>query len=200
MIPTTQWITGLFPTPGWFVEAGAHDGIGDSQTYDLEQLGWKGFCIEASSACASLMRSRRCLTARACLGGKGGELVTFREIHGNAIELSGILGEFCDKIWDRETRPHHDRIVTTITLTSLLASVQAPSRIEFLSLDTEGSELSILSAHDFERFRFLAIQVEHNGVAERQVAIWALLDSRGYLHAGGDGVNDRYVYREGWAS
>ena len=26
-----EWATALFPTPGFFVEAGAHDGVGDSQ-------------------------------------------------------------------------------------------------------------------------------------------------------------------------
>lgn len=33
-------------TDGFFVDIGANDGISGSNTYALEQMGWKGICIE----------------------------------------------------------------------------------------------------------------------------------------------------------
>ena len=50
----------------------------------------------------------------------------------------------------------------TISLLDLLHGFGAPRHIDFLSIDTEGSELLILQAFDFSRYRFGAITVEHN--------------------------------------
>lgn len=169
----------LFPTPGYYVEAGAHDGVGDSQTYRLEKRGWGGICVEPSRAYQGLVRSRRCKTDSRCLGPHDGQEVYFREVSGNAIELSGLLPYFDDH-WDRDVRPHHDRLVTTVSLTTLLASHQAPAVIQLLVLDTEGSELAILRAHDYSRYLFQGILVEHNGVITRKVALEEYLEGKGY--------------------
>lgn len=177
----------LFPGGGYYVEAGAHDGVGDSHTYSLEKTGlWRGLCVEPSSAYHGLTLSRRCSTDRRCLGPRDGERLTFREVAGEAVELSGLVEHFGDQAlgtadhWDRETRPHSDREVETVSLTTLLSQHQAPPFIELLVLDTEGSEQAILSTHDFSRFRFGIILVEHNGVEARRRGLLDLLASCGY--------------------
>src|SRR5262245_39852793 len=167
MLLAHEWAMSLFPKGGWYVEAGAHDGVGDSQTLALERSGlWQGLCVEPSRAFAHLVARRACITDHRCLAGEDGPVV-YRELAGNAVELSGILACFGDH-WDRETRPHQDRRVAAVTLHQMLAEHDLPSFIEALFLDTEGSELAILEAHDFDRFRFGAIQVEHNGVEQRK--------------------------------
>lgn len=52
--------------------------------------------------------------------------------------------------------------------------------IDYLSLDTEGSELAILEGVDFDRLAFRCISVEHNYVTPRRAAIERCLTSRGY--------------------
>lgn len=174
-----EWIESLFPEPGFYVEAGAHNGVGDSATYWMEQAGWQGICVEPSAAFAGLKESRTCAIDNRALWRADGEEILFREVSGNAIELSGILQCFGDH-WDRETRPHRDRMVPTVTLTTLLREHNAPPVIEFLSLDTEGSEWEILSAHDFDAYRFRAVLVEHNGVDSKRAKLRELMAERGY--------------------
>ena len=69
--------------------------------------------------------------------------------------------------------------VKPITLEDLLTEAGAPSEIDYLSIDTEGSELAILSAFDFSRWRIRTISVEHNYTPARE-ALFALLSTKGY--------------------
>ena len=199
MHDVTEWVTGLFPQGGYFLEAGAHDGIGDSQTKQLEDLGgWRGICVEPSSAFAGLKKYRegdKCKVDNRCLYNTDGGEVLFRQVSGNSIELSGIQDSFQDDHWDRVTRPHKDLIKTTVTLPTLLKEYKAPPLIEFFSLDTEGSEYLILSCHDFSRWRFVAIQVEHNGVASHRKNLTDLLTRFDYELKSSDGVNDRWLWK-----
>jgi hypothetical protein len=194
MNPTAEWADKLFPAGGWFVEAGAHDGVGDSQTLELENTGrWTGLCVEPSKAFVSLQTSRKCKVDNRCLADYDGDVV-FLEVSGNAVELSGMVGFFCRDGWDRENRPHSNTLKECTTLVRMLEHHEAPLRIELLCLDTEGSEFAILKRHDFDRFRFLAIQVEHNGVQSRKTELHELLTRKGYLFDGTDEINDRYLF------
>jgi hypothetical protein len=56
----------------------------------------------------------------------------------------------------------------------------APRDIDYLSVDTEGSEYEILSALDFGRFRPRIITVEHNHNQSKRRAIESLLGREGY--------------------
>ena len=61
----------------------------------------------------------------------------------------------------------------------MLEKHDAPSLIDYLSIDTEGSEYEILRAHDFEKFKFKIITVEHN-YSNRRNNIFELLTANGY--------------------
>lgn len=189
-----DYLLNTFPNGGYFVEAGAHDGIGDSQTYALEQTGkWRGLCIEPSRAGDAICKKRTCKVDRRVLWDHDGGYVLFREMDGNAVELSGVPVCFGDH-WDRNTRPHHEFAIPAVSLTTVLDQHGAPPTIEFLSLDTEGSELRILTAHDFDRFRFLVIEVEHNNVDEKRSGLFGMLSmQKGYSRIYDDEVNSIYV-------
>jgi hypothetical protein len=69
--------------------------------------------------------------------------------------------------------------VETISLLDLLIQHNAPKHVDFLSVDTEGSEFEILNAFDFSQYTFGAICVEHNYLANRP-HVKALLEANGY--------------------
>jgi len=78
----------------------------------------------------------------------------------------------------RQGRPTFE--VQTISLNDLCKKYNAPAQIDYLSIDTEGSELEILSHHNFNAYTFKVITVEHNYSKNRE-KIFELLTSKGYL-------------------
>lgn len=70
--------------------------------------------------------------------------------------------------------------VQTVSLHDLLEQHRAPPIVDYLSIDTEGSELEILRAFDFRR-RFRIITVEHNFNEPLRDELFHLLSARGYV-------------------
>ena len=62
----------------------------------------------------------------------------------------------------------------------MLEKYNAPSLIDYLSIDTEGNEFDILLSHDFSKYNFSVITVEHNYTEQRE-KIHKLLSKNGYL-------------------
>jgi FkbM family methyltransferase len=164
---------------GFFVEFGSADGVALSNSYLLEnEFGWSGILCEPSRSWhEDLKRNRRCIVDTRCVYSRSGEQISFSE---NYIgELSGITeftGDNHHGILDRTTTSYQ---VETISLLDLLKHHNAPKHIEFLSVDTEGSEFEILNAFDFSQYSFGAICVEHNYLENRS-KVKQLLVSKGY--------------------
>lgn len=179
---------------GYFLEAGAHDGIGDSTTYVLEQAGWAGLCVEPSAAFHGLELSRKCHIDNRALWNEDDAEIDFREIEGNQIELSGIEGQFRDN-WDRSQ--YKFRIVRkkTVTLPTLLKKYWAPELIDFFSLDTEGSEFEILVVHDFDKYNFRYLCVENNGNLKKRDNTHDLLFMYNYKLIDRNEAEDWFKYK-----
>jgi FkbM family methyltransferase len=165
--------------PGFFVEFGSADGVALSNSFLLEkELGWAGILCEPSRSWhEDLKRNRSCVVDTRCVYSRTGEKISFSE---NYIgELSGITeftGNDHHGLLDRTTTSYQ---VETISLLDLLKHHNAPGHIEFLSVDTEGSECEILNAFDFSQYTFGAICVEHNYL-ENRPKVKQLLVANGY--------------------
>jgi len=169
-----------FKTNGFFVEFGATDGMKLSNTYLLEKkFQWTGILAEPARVwrrSLSINRPNSIIENR-CLWNKSGEELLFNEV--NSAELSTIT-DFQDSDFHGERRLNGKRYkVKTISLNDLLAKWQAPNYIDYLSIDTEGSELEILGALNFERYTFGVITCEHN-YSPRRGMIKDLLEKNGY--------------------
>ena len=175
---------------GYFVEIGAYDGIDLSNTYALELLGWKGICVEPLPSCyESLTQNRTCKTYNVAVDKVGGRVLEFIV----ADMLSGDLARI-DKPRVADTYGLLNRIsVPTMNFTDLLDNACAPSHMEFLSLDTEGSEYDILLGLDFKKYSFGYISVEHNFKEPARSNIKAILLENGYVYKQENNWDDDYI-------
>jgi FkbM family methyltransferase len=164
---------------GFFVEFGAADGVALSNSFLLEkEFGWSGILCEPSRSWhEDLKKNRSCTIEFRCVYSRTGEQIGFSE---NYIgELSGITeftGDDHHGLINRTTESYQ---VETISLLDLLSRHNAPKHVDFLSVDTEGSEFEILNAFDFSMYTFGAICVEHNYL-ENRPKVKTLLEANGY--------------------
>jgi FkbM family methyltransferase len=181
---------------GFFVDIGASDGIAISNTYLLEQkYNWKGICVEpVPNSFSQLVKNRTAYCSNKAVFSRSNDLVKFDISHynGNA-ELSGIQQFIdCYKNFVDENKTTVE--VITVTLNDLLEEANAPSFMEYLSIDTEGSELEILKHLDFKKYVFGRIDVEHNRQEPRRTELRELLTLNGYKFLKENDVDDCYVH------
>ena len=154
---------------GFFVEFGATDGVLGSNTFLLEkEFGYKGILAEPNpKQRKNIEKKRNAIIVKECVWAKSGEDVKLTD--------NGDLSTV-DLFKDNKLSFN----VKTISLTDMLKKYNAPSLIDYLSVDTEGSEFDILSSHDFSKYNFSVITVEHN-YTEKREKIFKLLSKNGYL-------------------
>lgn len=176
-------------SPGFFVEFGATDGVTCSNTWMLEvKLGWGGILAEPAKIWhQALSNNRNCSIDYRCVAPTSGKMLRFTEVKNTyeaSAELSTISkysnnGDWASGIRGRAQDTYN---VESISLEDLLDTYNAPGTIDFLSIDTEGSELDILKSYDFKskNRKILAICVEHNFVQVNRSAINRYLADSGY--------------------
>jgi FkbM family methyltransferase len=180
---------------GFFVEIGANDGITLSNTYLLEkEFGWKGICVEAIPELYNKLVINRpnstCISK--AVYKTSDEEIEFDVANDNL--LSGI-SELISKnsVHYNNVKNNRKNIkVKTITFTDLLDQNNAPKIIDYLSLDTEGSEYDILLSLDFNKYKFKLIDVEHNYLEPARSNIKKLLLDNGYEYVGENNWDDNY--------
>jgi FkbM family methyltransferase len=167
---------------GFFVDFGATDGVLLSNSWLLEQkFDWSGICAEPNPEYfEKLKQNRTCICRDVCISDADDKEVEFL--------LAGVYGtisafESSDK--HAEKRSAYRELGSTArfrtkSLNTFLESCGAPREIDYLSIDTEGSELDILKAFDLKYWRVKTMTVEHNFVEPRRTQLRSLLQSYGY--------------------
>ena len=141
---------------GFFLDVGAHNGVTDSNTLMLEQMGWKGICIEPHSR-------------------------YFRELKINRkAECHNVVAwdEEIDKVAFHETKPggwsrvngggKHATVNITYPPSTTLNKILGGryNNIDFVSIDVEGHEWHVLNGWTLNKYEPRIILVEdltHNG-------------------------------------
>jgi FkbM family methyltransferase len=183
-----------FKKDGYFVEFGATNGIDLSNTYLLEkEMGWTGILAEPAWVWQDALKANRnCHISFDCVWSKSHELLPFNQA--SAAELSTIdtFSSVDEHAQARKTGDKYE--VYTCSLLDLLKKYDAPKEIDYLSIDTEGSEFDILSAFDFDAYKIKVITCEHNFTPMRE-EIYKLLTSKGYTrkHTEFSRFDDWYV-------
>ncbi len=165
---------------GYFVEFGAADGIHMSNSFMLEKhYGWNGILAEPARIWrAGLQENRNCRLDYRCVFQRTGETVSFNEVGTGEISTIANFGDLDSLAAHRKSGTLYD--VETVSLCDLLHEHAAPREIDYLSIDTEGSEFVILQDFDFDRYDIRVITVEHNFVESIRSDIFGLLTSKGF--------------------
>ena len=169
-----------FKKEGYFVEFGATNGHDLSNTHLLEtQFNWQGIVAEpAKSWHQDLKNNRDCHIETDCVWRETGKSLLFNEVDDG--ELS-TLDEFTKSDhFSKKRKKGTTYSVTTISLNDMLEKYNAPREIDYLSVDTEGSEYEILSHFDFDSYNIKVITVEHN-YTETRAKVHKLLTQHGYV-------------------
>jgi FkbM family methyltransferase len=174
---------------GYFVDIGAYDGINMSNTYLLEKsYDWKGICVEANPRYFKNLEN-----VRASININNAIYINDTDELDFIDDINGGCSGF------QKTNSHNFLNdcpiikVRTKNLTNLLQENNAPNFIDYLSIDTEGSEYDILNSHNFDKYKFGYITVEHNYINENRIKIRNLLISKGYKFYRENGVDDDYI-------
>lgn len=168
---------------GFYIDVGAHDGIQMSNTVLLEiDKKWSGICFEPNpKVFADLLQNRTCDKFSCAVSNENG-VQEFLFCSGYTEMLSGLEGNY---------EPHHrDRLyneikrfggsvekifVQTRTLESVLEEKKI-THVDYLSIDTEGSEMAVLSGINFQNTNIQLISLEDNRGGE----VEKFLLDRGY--------------------
>lgn len=165
---------------GFFVEFGACNGIIDSNTYLLEkEFSWTGILVEPAKIWKMELHNNRPNSTidNLCIWKDSQSTLIFNEAHLSGLSTIDIFSNDDSHKMNRLRGKKYE--VQTISLTDLLIKHNAPKYIDYLSIDTEGSEYEILHAFDFREFTFGIITVEHNHTFKRE-KIFTLLTRNGY--------------------
>ncbi len=185
-----------FKRNGYFVEFGATNGLTFSNSLLLENsFGWTGILAEpARSWHKALHTNRRGPIETRCVWKDSNTVLQFSDIPESGLShISGV-----DTV-HRDPEPFITTSyeVESISLNDLLDKYRAPRAIDYLSIDTEGSEFDILSNFDFTKHHIQVITCEHNMRPDRE-RIFDLLSKQGYERKleGVSNVDDWYVHQK----
>lgn len=121
----------------FYVDLAANDAIHISNTYALDRVyKWNGICIEANPQYwYGLAMHRTCKLVGAAVADRNGLQVPF--------VFSGVMGGIVGNNFDNKPARVDASMrqnVSTLSLETIFAELEAPRRIQYLSLDVEGAE------------------------------------------------------------
>jgi len=132
---------------GFYIEAGANDGITQSYTYELEKLGWNGILIEPSI-----------MSFQSCLLNRSNKNLFYNCALTDNNDIYKIKGDFNGSLMssiDGKRLSNNNTLVEVQakTITKILDENNITDNIDLFSLDVEGYELNVLKGLDFKRFK-----------------------------------------------
>jgi FkbM family methyltransferase len=192
-------ILGYLPkgSHGFYIEAGANDGLFQSNTLQLEQRGWHGILVEPSPAAFSSLIKNRCSTKN--------DFFNCALVAEEATKA--VAGDFdghpMSSVGSKRMARNSSITVPARTLQSVIEQVD-PRQIDFVSLDVEGFEFEVVKGIDLSRnppkFFLIEIYTHDFNKIPRYLAAHGyvlLANVSGYSkasHPGWDGMHNDYIF------
>jgi FkbM family methyltransferase len=178
---------------GFFVEIGAYDGRNLSNSYFFEKLGWRGILVEADPELANRCRTSRpkSIVIHAALGETEGGSAAFSMVRGpdgvDTLSFLSAPAQHLNRIASEGGRIEQVTVPTR-SLKAVLDEVGV-SEIDWISIDVEGNEMSVLKGADLQIHRPKIILIEDNS---GDTSVNDFLTASGYRRELQVGCNDLY--------
>lgn len=194
-----DYLKTLFPIgyKGSCVEVGAYDGISGSNTFLFEKMGWDCICIEPIPNQFEKCKNFRKKCVECCISNQDNQFKNFTIFNLNGNNQSAISSLIPD---ERLIKSHQHLIVNkqeikvlSRTLTSVLdefnfgVDINGKKFIDFISIDTENTELDVVQSLNFEKYNVKYFVVENN---YEEPLVEKYLNKFGYKKFHRTGVND----------
>tara|TARA_R110000824_G_scaffold231335_2_gene419123 strand:+ start:5639 stop:6256 length:618 start_codon:yes stop_codon:yes gene_type:complete len=178
-----EWVleTLNYKRNGFFIEIGAYDGIHLSNTYALEKdFGWNGICVECNpEVIPQLRKNRRCdIEEKPVIHLNDIDFPFYSHSEDKTLSSLALNGCVIDNTTGEPLEAQHT--LRTIDIDTLLKNHNAPVDIDYISVDTEGAELSIVSTFDFKRYNVACWTIEHNNDHDVGTFLINLFSFNGY--------------------
>ncbi|MFA6013861.1 MAG: FkbM family methyltransferase [Gallionellaceae bacterium] len=189
-------LNAIFNKPqGICVEVGGFDGVTGSNTLFFEKLGWECLIVEPMpDFCQKIKSARNCKIAEIAASDKSGEV----EFHiASGVETLSTIEKNDDhfaRIKGLSNQEIKRISVKTARLDDILLA-EGLTNIDFITIDVEGHEMSVLAGMAFEAIQPRIVIIENNSYdMNPQVDIF--MRTKSYIRFKKTGCNDWYAHKE----
>jgi FkbM family methyltransferase len=143
---------------GTFLDIGANDGVTFSNTYALQLMGWRGVLVDASPVAAARLRHTyegvdTVTVIHAAITDQDGTVT----LHDSSDTLVSSLNATAEQTWRHHNFSWCPVQVPAMTVASLYQAA-GTTAFDFVSIDAEGHDLTILRQLDLQPIRMLCIE------------------------------------------
>lgn len=191
------WLNQFFAgkKSGFYIEVGAYNGVDLSNSFYFEQIGWNGILVEPdpkNAASCQERRPRAKVYQCAAIGDPDTTQITFHQIDGAAGVFSStqLAPDHLERVTNMG-RVSHAISVPARTLNSILEA-ESSTHIDFVSIDVEGAETSVLAGFDIAKWKPVIVLIESNRKYRDPIIRDYFVRNR-YIYYKSIDVNDFYI-------
>ena len=170
---------------GFFVDVGANEPVNGSQTWRLEQLGWRGILIEPQPDLAEQLRQHRRASVYSFACSSPSNAGRSMPLH-----LAGVHSSFRPQHFVAGMRRYGVVEVPVTTLDQILSDANAPTPLDLVSIDVEAHELEVLDGFDLKRWQPRLILIED---LVMNLRLHRHVTAKGYKWFRRTGLNSWYI-------
>lgn len=186
-----------------YVDIGAHDPIRLSNTYLLYTLGCRGLLIEPDPDCVKKLKSKRRhdTVLAAGISADGADQAEFYRL--NQPTLNTFSLRDAEDACAQGPYEIVERMKVPVLPITQAIDDHFGGRPNFVSIDAEGLDITILKSYDFERHAPELICIEsaefcENNIGPLRNEVFELLDAKGYFLYASTYLNGLFVNRQAW--
>ena len=193
---TDKYIAEYFPEyyMGTCLDIGMAEPITNNNSYHFEELGWNCLCVEPNPRYFAMSHGVRKNVENIACGKEDGDDIEFEIYTINGSNQGAISSLKTDNRLIESHKHLIDKVdkikVKVLTVDTLLSKHPEITKIDFLSIDTEDTELDVLKGFDINRWKPKLFVIENNF---DEPFIGEYLRSFGYVRDKRIEVNDFFI-------